>query len=612
MIMITKINNKIKRMGLIGLMGLMVAGCADFFDQESEHIIFADKEHLNSATDSIYSVTGILNKLQVIADRTILLGEVRGDLVDVTGIANSDLRDMALFDVKDDNRYNVPRDYYAVINNCNYFIAHADTALKNNRNEYIFMKEYAAVKAIRAWTYLQLALNYGSVPFVTEPILTKIESEASYPRYDLTEICRYFINDLSQIPDRYHREYPGYGTIRGNDVRMMWFPITILLGDLNLWLASATGSEANYREAALRYYEYLSERNGENSAFPTGIAYTTWVPGSTTWNVLQQGDSYIRAFTNESYDENSELITMIPCDSIQAEGYYSQLRNLFNSREENDYMVSLTPSKNMIDISESQEHCCVNTNGTSVLYAPKGMSNHRSGDLRLSRIYSSIDITHPYTGDRIDYQSIDKYSTRNVHIYRRQMVYFRLAEALNMIGYPRMAFQILSQGINNDVLNEEVYPYYSESDSLWISQLSFPTSRYGIYTVENLVSGRSTGIANTIGMHSRGSGWTPMNEFYRLPEDSTKTEAQLMPIQQEYVKELLLTEDALEFSFEGVRYYDLMRFAMREPNPGLFLMSRICNRKGEENSDAMRSELKKDLNVTSNWYIQWNGKLGPQ
>ena len=41
-------------------------------------------------------------------------------------------------------------------------------------------------------------------------------------------------------------------------------------------------------------------------------------------------------------------------------------------------------------------------------------------------------------------------------------------------------------------------------------------------------------------------------------------------------------------------------------------MSQICNRKGEANADVMRSELKKDLTVTSNWYLQWNGKLGPQ
>ncbi|MBO7539398.1 MAG: RagB/SusD family nutrient uptake outer membrane protein, partial [Prevotella sp.] len=74
---------------------------------------------------------------------------MRGDLTSITSVASSDLRDVSLFQIGDDNQYNNPRDYYAVINNCNYFIAHADTALKNNRNEYIFMKEYAAVKAIR-------------------------------------------------------------------------------------------------------------------------------------------------------------------------------------------------------------------------------------------------------------------------------------------------------------------------------------------------------------------------------------------------------------------------------------------------------------------------------
>ena len=117
-----------------------LSGCSDFFDQESDHVIYSEKDHLNNATDTIYSMTGIMSKLQALADRTILLGEVRGDLVDVTNIASNDLRQLAQFSVDDDNMYNAPRDYYAVINNCNYFIANVDTAMKNNRNEYVFMR----------------------------------------------------------------------------------------------------------------------------------------------------------------------------------------------------------------------------------------------------------------------------------------------------------------------------------------------------------------------------------------------------------------------------------------------------------------------------------------
>jgi hypothetical protein len=171
--------------GLCACCGLL--SCSDFFDQQSEHIIFTEQNHLANATDTIYSVTGILNKLQAIGDRTILLGEVRGDLVDITSDANKDLREIAECNISDDNSYNVPRDYYAVINNCNYFIANVDTAMKNNRNEYLFMREYAAVKAIRAWTYLQMVLNYEKVKFVTEPILSKADAEKDYPEKGLEE-----------------------------------------------------------------------------------------------------------------------------------------------------------------------------------------------------------------------------------------------------------------------------------------------------------------------------------------------------------------------------------------------------------------------------------------
>jgi hypothetical protein len=248
-----------------------------------------------------------------------------------------------------------------------------------------------------------------------------------------------------------------------------------------------------------------------------------------------------------------------------------------------------------------------------VLYAPQGLSEHRSGDLRLYYFFSEGYRYDRLNNERIETQSIGKYSTRNVHIYRRQMIYFRMAEALNQIGYPRMAFQILSQGLNSEVIEDEVYPYYSQSDSLWISQLDFPRARYGLFTVEHLVANRFTGTINTMGMHSRGSGWTPMNEFYQFPDSVEQDGVNVaVPLaeQQAYVRDLLLTEDALEFAFEGVRYYDLMRFALREPNPGQFLMEKIIQRRGEDNRDAVRSEIKTDLNNPQNWYLSWKGRIG--
>ena len=603
------------------------ASCSDFFDQESEHVIFTETDHLNSATDSIYSVIGILNKLQAIGDRTVLLGEVRGDLVDLTKEANSDLRDMALFNIGDDNRYNNPTDYYAIINNCNYFIANADTALKNNRNDYIFMKEYAAVKAIRAWTYLQLVLNYGSVPFVTEPILSKLEAEQNYPKYDLQAVCEYFINDLMPLTDRWADEYPNYGNIRSlrdGASRLLFFPMNVVLGDLNLWLASVTGNKSTYREAAMRYYKYISQRNGDNSAYPTGMNYYMWYWGSTAWNSFTSASS--GDWSDEEYGQNTELITIIAGDSIRAEGNYSELRNLFYSREDNDYRVSIIPSQGMFELSESQANCCLASNGISFSYAPADLTDHKAGDLRLYRSYSWGQATNRLTGERFDVSYIEKQSFQNIHIYRRTQLYLRLAEALNGAGIPRAAFSILSTGLNNEIYQTSVYPYCSESDSIWISQLDFPETRYGIVTAQYITSSSGgTGVYNTMGIHSRGSGWTPYNEFYRLPEAEPipvvdeegnpieglfvieKDSPDLVEKQQAFVDSLLLNENGLEMAFEGPRFYDIMRFAMRQSNPEKFLAEKVAARRGKNNIDEA---LKSRLMDKRNWYLSWKGQIG--
>ncbi|MBR1484986.1 MAG: RagB/SusD family nutrient uptake outer membrane protein [Prevotella sp.] len=642
--MITKSINKILASRLAGprtLLACCLVGCAtsaaltsceDFFEQESDHVIYSDADHLTAWSDTVYSVMGILSKLQAVADRTILLGEVRADLVSLTAEASNDLRQLATFDVSDDNQYNQPRDYYAVINNCNYFIAHADTALKSNRNEYIFMKEYAAVKAIRAWTYLQLALNYGSVPFVTEPILTKEESERSYPNYSLQDICEFFLQDLATLPARYDNEYPNYGdNVRGNHSRLFFFPLNIVRGDLNLYLGSIKGTDAgklNFQQAAICYFNYISGRNGLNSYYPTTPALRMWTPGSSSWTntyTISSGTNFNTLYMDESYGANSEFITMIPGDSIRAEGNYSELRNLFYSRDENNQKVSISPSKRVQEISESQVNCCLSSNGLSASYAPNGLSEHRTGDLRLATFWQESYDIDDATGLRVETQYLTKYLTRNVHIYRRQMVYLRLAEALNWAGQPLVAFKILQRGLTDEVLANEVYPYVSESDSIWVaSNLSFPDAQYKVLEAEDVVS-NSLGSKNTVGIHTRGSGWTPKNEFYtitcasKLPaiqiNDSTfvfdeQYYQQVKLLQQQQVDSLIINESALECAFEGTRFYDLMRYCLRQPDPGLAMDQFVTARRGQANADAVRSELKKSLRQPSNWYLNWNGRLG--
>lgn len=601
---------------------IFTTSCSDFFEQESKEVIYSDKDHLYSAVDTVFSVVGILDKLQAIADRTNLLGEVRADLVDITDVTPSDLRDLAQFNVGDDNIYNRPFDYYAIINNCNYFIAHVDTAMKNNRDEYIFMKEWAAVKGIRAWTYLQLVLNYGRVPFVTEPVLTKEDADKPYPQYTIDQVCDYFINDLATIPERYNTEYPGLGSLSSANVpsRLLFFPLSILRGELYLWKATMTGDKESYRQAALNYYKYINERNGINSAYPIGASFIGWLPGNANWNSTI-GLSMDNG--SESVSPDAELISMIAIspeyDSVP-NPHFNRLRYLYNSREDNKYKVSLEPSVGLIELSASQPNCCIDPNGLTWKYSPAGLSEHMSGDLRLSENWSIGHTIDRDTRELIETQTIRKFRSRNIHVYRRTMLYLRMAEALNMAGYPRMAFLILSNGINNNVIQNEVMPYYpTVSDSLYLARFDFANNRYGIVTANDMASlGGGRGINfpedhNTIGIHTRGSGWTPYNEYYQFTDsvlvDSVNVAVPLAT-QQAYVDSLIINESALEFAFEGTRYYDMMRFAKRQPNPGAAMQQLVFGRKGEANRDMMSTEIKRPLTDERNWFLTWKGKVG--
>ena len=582
---------------------MLLVSCSDFFEQESDHVMFSEDAYLDSATDSIYYVTGIMKKLQVLADRTILLGEARGDLVDITEATPKDLRDVAFFDINDDNMYNNPRDYYAVINNCNYFLAHVDTLLRNSRNDTIFKRETAAVKAFRAWTYLQLAINYGRVPYVTEPILTKEDAERLETQniMGIKEICNELIRDLTPLTaDRYlqlNGEHSFYGDIGYRTSSMFfYFPVKLLLGELNLWAG-------NYKQAAEWYYRYISSRNGDNSTYPTGMDNVSWM--SSSWNGISMQTSW--PMSNDLvYIQNHEIITVIPGDSIPRNGTYLQLRNIFNSFDPvtNEYHeVSLVPSQGLIDLSAAQVYCLYENRDT--LYAPAnvGFEDYMSGDLRL---YSTFQTSHTIHNDqRAETQTISKHRTRNAIIWRRQMIWLHLAEALNHAGYPRFAYQILSSGINNKVIQDEVIPYY-RADSVWLSKFDFPNTRYVVDSLTNRGSGR----ANMQGMHSRGSGVSYINQYYQLPDDTLITDSLArIAYQQNGVDKMIADEGALEFAFEGQRYYDLVRMALYRNEPS-FLADRIYNRRGEAKRPEMESLITKPLTDPNNWFLRWNGKLG--
>ena len=545
---------------------LLLSSCSDILDTSSELVEFQEDNTLDHPTDSVYSVMGIVNRMQLIADRSVLLGEVRSDLVTPTEAASADLKRLAAFDFAEPNKYCQVSDYYAVINNCNYYLANVDTTLQR-RGRTLFRYEYAAVKAFRAWTYLELVKNYGQVPLVTEPVMTEREAEEALTRRVATikEVCDYFIADLTPYA---LVELPQYGEINSYTSTEFFIPMRALLGDLCLWAG-------RYQEAARWYHDYLNDKE----RFIT-LNSSNRVRWTSVTDFQRPTDAYST--------QGNEVISRIPMEQRVFDGIVSDLLNVFSSTRENNYFFQVTPSAGMRQLSADQVYCMEykTETTTDTVYVPRSgfTDNILVGDLRLSSNYKKTsqggqDEYSEYSTLR---QTIGKHTANSITTYRRTMVYLRYAEALNRSGLPQSAFAVLKYGL------------CAENNRTHIDSLE-QVAAGDLITFDETAFTRET----VIGIHSIGSGDSECNAYYDMPQPSTPLASRQDTIayQIPLVEDRIVTEMALEGAFEGYRFYDLMRIALRRGDPS-YLADPVSRRNGTSDP-AVRAFLMD----TSNWYL---------
>ena len=103
--------------------GAVSTSCEDMMTVDT-----GDKAYKN-AQDTLYSYRGIMRAMQDVAERQVILGEIRGDLVASTQYTTDTLYAISNFDDPKDGTCSMLqiRDYYNIINNCNFYIHYADT-----------------------------------------------------------------------------------------------------------------------------------------------------------------------------------------------------------------------------------------------------------------------------------------------------------------------------------------------------------------------------------------------------------------------------------------------------------------------------------------------------
>ena len=555
--------------------------CEDMFNIESSRVIYEYNHDLGSTADSAYTTNGILQCVREIADRYVILGEVRGDLVEINNLTKTSLRNIAEFNFDDANEYLNIRDYYAVINNCNYALAKMDTTLAHN-NERVMIDEYAAILGIRAWTYMQMAINYGEVPYFTEPITTVAASEKEYPSLDIKEMAAELIPQLIPYVDY---ELP---TFTGN--AQVYPPLQLVLADLYLWSGDYANAWATYwdylttnKNFNLSYGEVNSQEvfkgyMGINAAAIQAVQIMGKIESQPVgaWNIyFSQGVTATTGFENLAY------ITM---ERSNAKGKVSELASLFIS---DDNTHQLNASTYLKEICSSQTY--IRANKTLEGDVKDYSINVLAGGDQRRKYYSTNSIAE---GEAFEYYnklvSADastgqiEYVTPQINIYRRSIVYLRAAEALNALAK--------EQG----------------SDSLAVMSFNLLKDAYQVFFPKGHVLKTELQQA-FIGVHARGCGDVYLDttvyvlkpnaiaqRLYNDPEQAVTFNDTI-----NYIDELIIDELAMEAAIEGNRFGDLVRFAERRNEPE-FLAKRVASRKGQNQMD---DELYNKLMDKANWYL---------
>ncbi|MDR1120952.1 MAG: RagB/SusD family nutrient uptake outer membrane protein [Dysgonamonadaceae bacterium] len=551
--------------GLLAIMLLFtVSGCQDMLETDSSRVVFDDKYQLDDPDNPFYAISGILSKLQQIGDRYVLLGELRGDLMEATPGAPVSLQEINNFQVSAGNEYTSRRDYYDIINNCNYVLQRLDTS-QVVRNEKIILRDYAEVKTIRAWTYFQLGQIFGKAAYFTEPINNLEASLKQYPEIQLDALVELLIEDL--------KPYSGLPAIDYSRTPSPFISANLLLGDLYLYLN-------NYEEAALRYYNEIME-----SRVIISNSYSSrW--GSATFESL----SYLHpnAYMNESLAQIQY--------SMDPKEFHSQLvRFTFNDKP------FVVPAKKYVDFMSSSGYFYSDSYTAPITgyreadlrgyVSEKALQygdaffllNSQAGNLIENEMYVIYKFIYPsYSTVGSDPQNallseegILAY-LRTIPIYRNPHLYLRFAEAVNRSGKPTLAFAVLKYGLNAANINDAKKVNPAET---------------GVY---NFLSSDFDG---NIPMASRGRGQgisvdTTVFVIPKFPDSDNPRQDSIL-----WVEERILEELSAETSFEGNRFFDLLRISRHRDNHPEFMANKVAAK--YDNPEAMKARLG-DINK---WFL---------
>jgi hypothetical protein len=457
-----------------------------------------------------------------------------------------------------------------------------------------YQQRYSDVGALRCWLYLQLGIHWGNVPYVTNALETidDVKDASKYPVLTFNQLLDSLISFSNTLP--FTKPYPTGATINtglitsydGFNTKRFFVDKYTLLGDLNLWKGNYTQAAANYRK--------LMEHDGYDLDAPNGL-YTN-------------GDQFYQEFKAPYADvaanndlcvgyiryKESDLGSLI---YNNGQGWRSMFARSADNLWLQQWVWSLPFSSNF-----APENPFVNlfsNNGGSYLLKPSAASmdywntqvqaNGFPFDARGNFSWRTLNgqpVVVKYLYNYLDGTSMLPINALKKDgrwfLDRAANVHLHFAEAANRDGRRKIAYALLNKGISTTF---DPTPGVSGRDVTNIMNTLYESAPYNF-------DARNGEVPRFRGDWYRNAG---IRSCARVKETGVVGDSTLS------IENSLINENALEMAFEGHRWGELVRIAMRRNDPA-FLADKVYDKllkAGNPNAATVRAKLM----TQSNWYL---------
>lgn len=600
---------------------IFFTSCEKFFNppQEldiTEDMLYDDWYEYRSVEMGLYGLQ------QNLVEQLVILGELRGDLLNITENADADMIEIYNFNVSRDNEWASPVNFFKLISACNNFIRILEREHPEVLNPAIdvtnYDRLYGEALCMRAWAYFTAAKIYGKVPYIHES-LTTIEEIMEFVNSPGTYIDSVYIDFAS---DGYYND-----TLYNQ-------PITLekQLYDLPLIIDMFTYQLENEVKAV-----------GVNHAIENND--NTWEV--TIWNTYAMhallGVMYLTAGDLAQAESHFDVImyNTSPNRRYHLDNAFADFNwyNIFSNIDNREHIFTIWFNKANFQQNQFQSFF-EPTDLHRYMLKPSAPAVLKWETVWRAQFYN-YNASNPALTDMI-------FPGVPGDFYRGyQSSYIYLNEGLRMLGFNEwremmdmkaegdyrsvnnimegMDTMVMKYSINKNRYDQDanfpvyraagIHLYMAEIYTWWKFELNgvirtYTTEALGILNdgsnYSNLTSRPEMGVRGRVGFAQYEGDRIHINNEQFIHDPFTneiigyRNMAGDLHGKQLMLEEKILDERARELAFEGERFYDLMRIAKRRNDPS-FLAKAVSAKYPADKREQIYNYLLDE----NNWYIHY-------